>query len=105
MHLFGGKPDEAIAAYQKALALDPAYTDALHGLAQAYYAKEDFDNSIVTARRITEFDPDDVLANTSLSRSDQRKGIIPQAEEAANRARTLGGKKQLEGQKATGQRS
>ncbi len=80
------------------------YTDALHGLAQAYYAKEDFDNSIATARRITEFDPDDVLANTSLSRSDQRKGIIPEAEEA-NRTRTLGGKKQLEGQKATGQRS
>ncbi len=49
--LFGeGKLEEAIAAYQKALALDPAYTDALHGLAQAYYAKEDFDNCIATAR-------------------------------------------------------
>jgi tetratricopeptide (TPR) repeat protein len=102
--MFGGKPDEAIAAYQKALALDPLHRRAPWA-GPGVLRQGGFRQSIATARRITEFDPDDVLANTSLSRSDQRKGIIPQAEEAANRARTLGGKKQLEGQKATGQRS
>jgi len=104
--LFGeGKLEEAIAAYQKALALDPTYSDALHGLAQAYYAKEDFDNSIATARRIVELDPDDVLAYTSISRACQRQGRIPEAEEAANKARVLGWKKQLQEQKGKSQPS
>ena len=91
--LFGeGKLEEAIATYQKALALDPAYSDTLHGLAQAYYAKEDFDNAIAAARRIAELDPDDILAYTSISRAYQRKGMIPEAEEAANKARVLVGR-------------
>ncbi len=100
-----GKLDEAIATYQKALALDPAYTDALHGLAQAYYTKDDFDNAIATARRIVELDPDDVLAYTSISRAYQRKGMIREAEEAGNKARVLGWKKQLQEQKAKGEGS
>ncbi len=99
--LFGeGKFDEAIAAYQKALELDPTYADALHGLAQAYYAKEDFDRAIATARRILEIDPEDILAYTSLSRACQRKGMVPEAEEAGNKARVLSWKKQLQQQKS-----
>jgi tetratricopeptide (TPR) repeat protein len=99
--LFGeGKFDEAIAAYQKALEFDPTFTDALHGLAQAYYAKEDFDQSIATARRILEIDEEDILAYTSLSRAYQRKGMVPEAEEAGNKARILGWKKQLRQQKS-----
>ncbi len=98
--LFGeGKLDEAIAAYRKALELDPRHGEALHGLAQAYFAKEDFDNSIATARRILEIEPEDVLAYTSISRAYQRKGMIPEAEEAGNKARILGWKKQLQEEK------
>ena len=97
-----GKLDEAIAAYQKALELDPTFTDALHGLAQAYFAKEDFNSTIATARRILELDPDDILAYTSISRAYQRNGMIPEAEEAGNKARVLGWKKQLQEQKAKG---
>ncbi len=101
--LFGeGKLDEAIAEYQKALALDPNFSDALHGLAQAYYAKEDFDNCVATARHILELDPEDILAYTSISRAYQRKGMIHEAEEAGNKARILGWKKQLQEQKAKG---
>jgi superkiller protein 3 len=100
-----GKLDEAIAAYQKALELDPSYADALHGLAQAYYAKEDFDNCIAAARRIVELDPDGVLAYTTISRAYQRKGMIAEAEEAGNKARVLGWKKQLQEQKEKGQPS
>ncbi len=98
-----GKLEEAVACYQKALELDPAYSDALHGLAQAYYAKGDLDNCIATARRILEIDPDDILAYTSISRAYQRKGMIPEAEEAGNKARILGWKKQLQEQKAKGE--
>lgn len=99
--LFGeGKLDEAIAEYNRALELDPAFTDALHGLAQAYYARQDFDRTIEAAQRILEIDPDDILAWTTISRAYQRKGMIPQAEEAGNKARVLGWKKELKDQKS-----
>ncbi len=101
-HFGEGRHEEAIACYQKALAEDPGFTDALHGLAQAYYAREDFDNCIATAQRILEIDPEDILAYTSISRAYQRKGMIPEAEEVGNKARVLGWKKQLQEQKAKG---
>jgi len=49
----------------------------------------------VVAHRITELDPDDVLAHTSLSILYQRKGMVPEAEAEANKARVLGWKQQL----------
>jgi tetratricopeptide (TPR) repeat protein len=98
-----GKHDEAIAEYQQALALDPKFADAMHGLAQAHYAKNDFENAIVAAQRILELDPDDILAWTTISRSYQRQGLVPQAEEAGNKARVLGWKKQLQDQKREAQ--
>jgi len=94
-----GKLDEAIAEYARALELEPKFADALHGLAQAYYARQDFDRAIETARRILELDPEDVLAWTSISRAYQRKGMVPEAEEAGNKARVLGWKQQLREQK------
>jgi tetratricopeptide (TPR) repeat protein len=98
-----GKLDEAIAEYVRALELDLKFADALHGLAQAYYAKEDFDRTIETARRIIELDADDILAWTTISRAYQRKGMVPEAEEAGNKARVLGWKQQLREQKAKGE--
>ena len=46
-------------------------------------------------RRITELDPDDVLAHTSLSVLYQKKGMIPEAEAEGAKARVLGWKQQL----------
>jgi tetratricopeptide (TPR) repeat protein len=97
-----GKLPEAIAEYTRALELDPKFSDALHGLAQAYHAQQDFDRSIETARRILARDPDDILAWTTISRAYQRKGMVPEAEEAGNKARILGWKQQLKEQKAKG---
>ena len=51
--------------------------------------------AIVVAKRIAELDPDDVLACTSLSVLYQKKGMIPEAEAEANKARILGWKQQL----------
>jgi tetratricopeptide (TPR) repeat protein len=97
-----GKLPEAITEYTRALELDPKLCDALHGLAQAYHAQQDFDRTIETARRILEFDPDDILAWTTISRAYQRKGMVPEAEEAGNKARILGWKQQLKDQKSGG---
>lgn len=98
-HFASGQLDDAIAAYRRALELDPDYTDALHGLAEALAQKGDLDAAIATAHRITEIDPDDVLGRTSLSRLYQRKGMIKEAEEEAAKARVLGWKQQLRQQK------
>ena len=97
-----GKLPEAIAEYTRALELDPKFSDALHGLAQAYHAQQDFDRTIETARRILALDSDDILAWTAISRAYQRQGMVPEAEEAGNKARILGWKQQLKEQKATG---
>jgi tetratricopeptide (TPR) repeat protein len=95
-----GKLPQAIAEYTRALELDPKFSDALHGLAQAYHAQQDFDRTIETARHILALDPDDILAWTTISRAYQRKGMVPEAEEAGNKARLLGWKQQLKEQKA-----
>jgi len=90
-----GKFAEAVAEYQRALELDPRFADALHGLAQAYHAQQDFDRTIETAHRILALDAEDVLAWTTISRAYQRKGMVPEAEAAGNKARVLGWKIQL----------
>jgi tetratricopeptide (TPR) repeat protein len=100
-----GRLDEAIAEYERALALDPNFADALHGLAQAYHAKQDFDRAIESAHRILALDPDDILAWTAISRAYQRQGKIPEAEEAGNKARLLGWKMELREQKSRNQGS
>lgn len=90
-----GKLDEAATAYREALAVDPAFTDALHGLARALQDLQRYDEAIAVAHQITELDPDDVLAHTSLSVLYQKKGMIPEAEAEGAKARVLGWKQQL----------
>jgi len=94
-----GKYAEAAEAYRRAIEADPLFTDAMHGLARVYQELEQYDDAIATARRITEIDPDDVLAHTSLSIFYQRKGMVPEAEAESNLARILGWKKELRDKK------
>jgi tetratricopeptide (TPR) repeat protein len=95
----GGELETAVAEYEKALELNPRFTDALHGLAQAYAQQGKLDDAIAAARRISEIDPDDVLAHTSVSRFLQQQGKKEEAEAEANQARILGWKQQLKEQK------
>ena len=90
-----GKLEEAVAAYRESLAIDPAFTEAMHGLARALQDLQSYDEAITVAQRITELDPDDVLARTSLSVLYQKKGMIPEAEAEGAKARVLGWKQQL----------
>ena len=94
-HFAEGNYQQALSEYQRALETDPAFTDPMHGLARVYQDLNQLDEAIAVARRITELDPDDVLCHTSLSILYQKKGMIPEAEAEANRARILGWKHQL----------
>ena len=94
-HVAEGRDEQAIEEYRKSLAADPTFTDALHGLSRALQNLNRLDEAIEASRRISEIDPDDVLAHTSLSILYQKKGMIPEAEAEANKARILGWKQQL----------
>jgi tetratricopeptide (TPR) repeat protein len=94
-----GQHEQALAEYQKSLAADPQFSEALHGMARALQDLNRLDEAIAVAKRIAQLDPDDVLAHTSLSVLYQKKGMIPEAEEEGNKARILGWKQQLKGKK------
>jgi tetratricopeptide (TPR) repeat protein len=96
-HYAEGRLSEAIANYHAAIECDPTFLDAMHGLARAYQDSAELDKAISVASRIAELDPDDVLAHTSLSILYQRKGMVPEAESEAAKARVLGWKQQLKG--------
>ncbi len=90
-----GQLEKAVVAYQESLAADPAFTEAMHGLARALQDLQRYDEAIAVAQRLAELEPDDILAHTSLSVLYQKKGMIPEAEAEGNKARILGWKQQL----------
>ena len=66
-HVAEGQDEHAVDEYRKSLAADPNFTDALHGLSRALQNLNRLDEAIEASKRISELDPDDVLAHTSLS--------------------------------------
>ncbi len=90
-----GEYEHAVQEYRKSLEADPTFTEAMHGMARALQDLGRLDEAIAMAKRISEIDPEDVLAYTSLSVLYQKKGMIPEAEAEGAKARVLGWKQQL----------
>ena len=90
-----GRPEQALAEYEKCLAANPAHSEAMHGMAKILGDLNRLDEAITVAKRLAEMDADDILAHTSLSVLYQKKGMIPEAEAEGNKARILGWKQQL----------
>jgi tetratricopeptide (TPR) repeat protein len=90
------KPEEAVAAYREAIALDADYADAWQGLSLALNDLGRHEEAIEAAKRLTELTPDDVLAHTTLSRMYQAANMVPEAEAAGAKARMLDWKRQLQ---------
>src|ERR1700734_264948 len=86
-----GDPEAALK-FREALDLDPDLLDALHGLIRALQDASDYDQAISVARELIVRDPDDALAHTSLSILYQHKGMVPEAEAEALKAKLLGWK-------------
>ena len=97
-----GKLEEAIGIYRAAIAVDPNYSDAWHGLAMAYSELKQHDQAIEAGKRLVELVPDDTLAHTSLSRFYQAAGMIAEAEAESAKARMLDWKRQLKEQEKPG---
>jgi len=98
-HVAEGNDEKAVEEYRQSIAADPTFTDALHGLSRALQNLSRLDEAIEVSQRIAELDPDDILAHTSLSIIYQKKGMVPEAEAEANKARILGWKQQLKKEK------
>jgi Flp pilus assembly protein TadD len=79
-HFVAGRLDEAVAAYQRAIASDASLAIAWNGLAMVLERKGDLDGAIAAAQRLVELEPEEALGHTSLSRFYQQKGWIERAE-------------------------
>jgi Flp pilus assembly protein TadD len=93
--LAAGDAAAAVESFRAAIAEDPTYYDAHHGLIRALRDAGHLEQSVGAALALTAFTPDDPLAHTSLSISLQQSGHVPEAEAAAARARILEWKAQL----------
>lgn len=79
-HFAKMESDEAIAAFKKAIELDPGYADTYLALAQAYDQKGLVDDAIPAIHKAVELNPKEPLYHTSLSVFYRKKGMIPEAE-------------------------
>ncbi len=96
LKLFGENQHEAaIAEYRRALELSPDWPEVLHALATACSKLGRHDEAIEVIQRVIALEPEDAFAYTSLSIFLQRKGLIPEAEKAAAKARMLSWKEEL----------
>jgi Flp pilus assembly protein TadD len=93
--LAADQPEEAARAFRAAIAVDPHYYEAHHGLIRALRDAGHLEQSIGAALALTALTPHDPLAHTALSISLQTAGHVPEAEAAAARARILEWKQQL----------
>jgi len=72
--------DEAIACYERAIALEPELAIAWNGLSLAHRQKGEIDEAIAAGKRLVELEPDDALNHTNLSILYQKIGMVPEAE-------------------------
>lgn len=93
-----GAPREAAQGFRAALAAEPGFLDARHGLVRALQDQGAYEEALREAQALAAEAPEDVLALTAISILYQRMGRIPEAEEAATRAKLLGWKLDLRAQ-------
>ena len=60
--------DQALVAYQKALDIDPPYSDAYNGIAVIYARRGDRPSAILTLQKAFAANPDDLASATNLAR-------------------------------------
>lgn len=84
-----GNLDDAIAAFDEAVQVDPTYADAYFALANCYNKKGNLDEAIAAIRKAIELNPKEALYHTELSRLYVQRGMVPEAEAAKAEAMRL----------------
>ena len=79
----------AVNAFKKLIETYPDYTEGYIGLGHAYERLGNYDEAIEAVQKAIDLDSSDPLAYTSLSICYQRKGMIPEAEDAMARSQQL----------------
>jgi tetratricopeptide (TPR) repeat protein len=101
-HLAEGNAHAATLGFRAAIAADPDFLDARHGLIRALQDAGQYDEAIAAAFELAARAPEDVLAHTALSILYQHKGMIPEAEVEATKAKLLDWKLQLRASREPG---
>jgi Flp pilus assembly protein TadD len=94
--LASGEAAPAAQAFRAAIDADADHIEAHHGLVRALRDAGQLEQSVGAALALIAIAPNDPLAHTALSISLQQAGHIPEAENAAARARILEWKMQLQ---------
>jgi tetratricopeptide (TPR) repeat protein len=86
------KPTESIAAYQRALALDPTQEQAALGLGWAYQYTKEYDKAIAAYEQAIKIDPKDAAADANLGMAWCYffKRQVPEARAAMDKAAAAG---------------
>ncbi len=101
MRLFGeDRYPEAIEEYHRALAVQPGWTEAMHGVAMAHMHAGELDEAIRVGLEICELDDGDPFAHTSLSMFYQRKGAVAEAAGDAEQSAAMIAAAEKEGARA-----
>jgi Flp pilus assembly protein TadD len=85
----------AVERFEEILKQEPEHTEAVHGLIRALEDAGRVEDALRRTQELIAAKPDDVLAMTRLSMIYQHKGMVPEAEAAAAKAKILGWKMQL----------
>ena len=78
--------EEAVSIFLDIIQKHPDYIEGHMGLAHSYERMQNYDGAIEAVKNAIDLNPNDSLAYSSLSMFYQRKGMIPEAEEAMAQA-------------------
>jgi len=84
-----GKQDQAIEEFKKALAIDSRDAEIYMALSMSLQRRNDMESALEAAQKAVEYNPNEPLFYTNLSRIFVKLGQVPQAEEAMAMANQL----------------
>ena len=88
-HAQAGELEEAIAAYEAALELEPGYVSAMTNLGVAYYNIGQLDEAVAEYQKALQVAPDDEAIHSNLAAAYVQQGKLDEALAAYNRALEL----------------
>ena len=83
------KYEQAIAAFEKAIAINGNYVEAHRHLARVYYVQRRFSEAAESYKKVTELSPSDIDAHVKLASAYARMNKYPEAVQQLEKAKTF----------------